>query len=295
MNKQLPLILCLIAFSNCLFGQTDTLQLKELMDDGQYELAQELAERLLGDSPNSPELNTLYGMVLLQRVDDVSMFRKLGMARRGREALERAIEIDPTFTLAYKELSDYYYYAPAIAGGDKEEAARLLESIREFDPSYYYLYAAGRAMDEGGNMRAAELFESALRERPNWSEAFLQLGIAQRRLQNYEEAKGSLEQAYSLDPSQLMAYFHIGLIGLSSANHIAESIDAFKTYIRLGESDNARFIDQAYWRLGMLHELSNDLESARASYAASISLNPDLEEARSALEQLERNMGNFSN
>jgi tetratricopeptide (TPR) repeat protein len=286
--RKISLICCSIflIFASQGQAQGEFSAIRNLFDSGEFALAESRIENALMQKPQNAELHLLYGMTLLQRVGEVSVFRKLGVARRGREALNRAIELDPLLTEARKELSDDYYYAPAIAGGDKARAAVLIEEIESYDEFFYLMTISSRELDEGAASAAKEHLERAIELSPRSKEAHLQLGIALRELENYDDAILAFREALSIDDRFALARFHIGLIGLLSESHITESIQAFQEYIERVSSSEGPFLDQAYYRLGSLLEKNNQPQKASENYHLSLSINPAYEPAQRALEKL---------
>ncbi len=264
-------------------------EIRDLLDRSELETAESMLENLLQDNADSAELLLLQGMVFLQRVDEVSLIRKLGYSRRGRQALEQALLLDPNLVEAKKELSDYYYYAPAIAGGDQAFAAQLIAEIEPLDEVYYLLARGGREMESGKLSAARETFLEALRLDPMSFDVLVELGVTHRRLQEYTESRAVLSRAMVIQPDFVLGYFHLGLIGVASREAPLQAIEQFRKYIELGGLQ-APLRDQAWYRIGMLYEMANDKESARFSYNSSLQVNPEFEPAQSALRELERGL-----
>jgi tetratricopeptide (TPR) repeat protein len=53
-----------------------------------------------------------------------------------KSSLETAIRLDPDNTNAYVGLAGWYFFVPAIFGGDKEEGFRLINKAIELEPDY---------------------------------------------------------------------------------------------------------------------------------------------------------------
>jgi TolB-like protein/Flp pilus assembly protein TadD len=162
--------------------------------------------------------------------------------------LERAVELDPGFALAFSELSKVHSFLihfgldPSV---EREEAAkRAAERALALDPeapqvrldTAYYYYTAhkdySRALEE---LRLAErglpeepdiLFLKALifRRQGRWEDALApmrkavqlnprdsrtpqELGVTHWHLRQYEEAERGHEQAITLEPNQIYAYY----------------------------------------------------------------------------------------
>jgi len=141
--------LCLLAaVTKVAAGQSDPDQIRQLVDGQRYAEAEQRLESALETNPDDPQLLLLQGITLLQRTGEVSLLKKMGYSRRGRQALERAVALDPALIEAWKELSDFYYYAPAIAGGSRSKSLEMLETVRALDEAYYLQVQASRQADQ---------------------------------------------------------------------------------------------------------------------------------------------------
>lgn len=63
-----------------------------------------------------------------------SVFRQLGLARKCRTALEKAVELAPDDIEFRRGLAEFYEKAPGIAGGGHGKALAQAEAIRQLDP-----------------------------------------------------------------------------------------------------------------------------------------------------------------
>jgi len=120
--------------------------------------------------------------------------------------LKRAIELDPTFAMAYAQLSAVYAntgqstLAPAYSRRAFELRERVSERERFFISWRYYRDAA-QAWD-----KALELARSWTAAYPRESFAFNSLGIALVRLGQFEQSVSPFRQAIALDPQFVPPY-----------------------------------------------------------------------------------------
>lgn len=287
-----PLILTMLALQVLLFHSPGAAQgalfadAEEMLARAQFEQVIAQAEALLSENPDDARLHYILGKALIESVDEVSVFRKLAHARRGRESLEKAILLDPLQVEARKELADYYFYAPAIAGGSKSRSARFLEQIREIDPYRYYLYRGDYQLNEGEWQLAKESYALAQQLQPRESLPLLQLGVVNRQLQLYEEASAALQQALQVNAGESMAYFYLGLVGLADGRFAAAGVEALERYIEDVSSADGRYLDQAHFRLGQLWQQLGEEAKAATHFRRAIELRPGYEAAIEALNLL---------
>jgi non-specific serine/threonine protein kinase len=124
------------------------------------------------------------------------------------EMLEKAVELDPSFTLAYAWLAvvdfilyDNIYWDPTPERLEKGKSA--LEKATQLDPDLpevHYAqakYYVDIAKDHG---KAVINYLKALEGRPNDSEINREIGESYRRLGEWDKAKQYLLKSYELDP-----------------------------------------------------------------------------------------------
>jgi len=114
--------------------------------------------------------------------------------------LERAIELDPDFAMAYAFLSSVYAntYQSALAPAQATRAFQLRDRVSErerFFISWRYYRDAAQAWD-----KALDLAKSWTATYPRESSAFNSLGVAYIRLGQFEESVTAFREAIRLDP-----------------------------------------------------------------------------------------------
>ncbi len=98
----------------------------------EYHEARELLEQVVAETPSSEAYHWLgksYGHLAKQAYP----FKAMELARKTREALERAVELDGRNRAAVKDLKEFYQQAPAIVGGSQKRAARLQKQLATMD------------------------------------------------------------------------------------------------------------------------------------------------------------------
>jgi TolB-like protein/Flp pilus assembly protein TadD len=119
---------------------------------------------------------------------------------------EQAIKLDPTFALAFADLSTveswiYHSFDPITAWREKarlnaDEALRLQPDLPEGHLALGFSYYYGDRDYE----RALAEFEIAKRDLPNEAQAYLAIGAIQRRQGKWAESTANLEKTAALDP-----------------------------------------------------------------------------------------------
>lgn len=130
------------------------------------------AERGAAADPRSSEMHRLLG-TLCGQVIPASVLAGLKYGRCAMDEISKAVQLDPNSALNYVSRGVGNYYLPAAFGGGVELAIQDFRKAIELDPKS--------------------------------AEAFLWMGIAQRKANQNSEARRSLEKAISLNPSRSWA------------------------------------------------------------------------------------------
>lgn len=176
-----------------------------------------------------------------------------------RRRLERAIEIDPKFALAYARLSYIHY---------REWASRW-------------------SQDPEALNRALELAQRAVALDDSLPEAHERLGFIYLFKRRHEEAIAELERAIALDPNFAGGHARLGQI-LSMADRPKEAIPLAKEARRLNPHDYHvwyRFV------LGRTHYLTGRYEEAIASLKKSVARAPNFVPAHRYLAAIYGELG----
>ena len=138
----------------------------------------------------------------------------------------RAVELDPSFAMAYSGISYYYSVLNEVGlGADNARKAydlrgKVSERERLFIEVNYYLVATGE-LEEGA--KSAEQWQQAY---PRDKNAFMTMGCISLCLGNWEKASAAFQKALTLEPMGVAAdYLNLGLtyVGLNRP-HEAEVV-----------------------------------------------------------------------
>lgn len=148
----------------------------ELKDRSQARAAAEAgieaAQKAVALAPGNAEYHRLLG-TLCGQVIPASPLLALRYGKCAQESVNKAVELDPKSALAYLARGVGNYYLPPQFGGGVDVA------IRDF--------------------------EKAIEMKPQLAEAWMWLGIAQRKAGRLAEARKALEKAVELNPNRVWA------------------------------------------------------------------------------------------
>ncbi len=128
-------------------------------------------EKAIALNPNNADYYRVLGTVCGQVIPANPIMGALTYGRRAKDALDKAIEMDPKSPRAFLAHGVGYYYLPTNFGGGPENAMRD--------------------------------FRQALALDPKSAEAYLWIGIAQRKLKKNTEAREAFMKSLQLDPGRI--------------------------------------------------------------------------------------------
>jgi tetratricopeptide (TPR) repeat protein len=147
--------------------------------------------------PNNPVYLGVYGGTSLQLA---ARTNSLSAARKGREAMEKALTIDPDYLKAREGLFQFYERAPWPIGSSAKARAQL-EQIRQRDPDLATVLGVVSKTNAKDYASAFEMCEEILAKNPDNYTALYHYGrTASISGQNLERGLASLQRCLILEP-----------------------------------------------------------------------------------------------
>ena len=147
----------------------------ELKDKAGAEHAAEagvhMAERAIALQPKNAEYYRVLGTLCGQAIPAVSMLNALSYGKRAKEAINKAMELDPKSARVHQAEGVGNYYLPQALGGGPELAEKDFRKAIELDPKS--------------------------------ADSYLWLGLTLRKLHRNGEARQALQKAVDLDPQRI--------------------------------------------------------------------------------------------
>jgi len=206
---------------------------------------------------------------------------------QAREMLEKAIDLDPSFSLAMSHLSRTYAMAYANRWSDSpqrslEQAVALGQRAIELDDSnphaYFAVGAAAFWSKRLGEALAAA--ERCIAIDPNFAEGYGILAVTLIYMGRPREALDALEKGMRLDPHYRDIYLHLLAQAHFHLRQYEQAADALRRrLVRKPDSDISRaLLASTYGHLGRLDE-------SRAEWSRVLEINPaySLEDRRKVL------------
>lgn len=231
--------------------------------DGQAKKAQETLEKLFKLRQDQANDYYLFGRVLSERVNEVSVFKKLSYAGRIREAFEQALALDPMHVKAMLALVVYHISAPGIAGGDRDVAVELSERLKTVNPTAGLRAEMLLLFADEKDQQAYEKAEQLLAMKPGDVSTLFYLTVQEMNQKNYAEAVKLIEQAREADDldqlQQLRGlWYQLGKAASESGMWLEEGKAALERYLSLHNYHAIPPKAWAYFRLAQVYQHLDD-------------------------------------
>jgi len=225
-RRRLALASLALSFSSAAFSQTDKLpaifqsdglkQVESSIDpvkshnpDALYYLSKikealhktdeavDLAETAVRLDHNQAKYHLQLAQVLSDKINHVSILKKISLAARIHSEFETAVKLEPENTKCLLGLMMFYQSAPSMVGGNKEKAQRIARQISAIDESMGYLAQAKLASAGNHKNEVEDLYWSAFKANPGNVDTVLALAsyYASSAQKRYDSAENYAEQA----------------------------------------------------------------------------------------------------
>jgi tetratricopeptide (TPR) repeat protein len=328
------LFLCLFTLSACHSGvddarhkhESDTTQMRlaalnqQIEDDGDNaELYNRRAKCYLGDHEFDKALKDVNRAISMDAkktafyitLSDVYLL--MGQPQNSRDALTKAIEINPQEKEALLKLAKLYlivkdykncyvtvkqlldidngnsgaYFTRAVGlleqGDTIHAVADLMQAVDKNQEFYDAYVQLGELYSIKKDPMAAQYLQNALNVRPQSKEALYLLGLFYQENGQYDKAISTYQSLAKVDSAFREAPYNIGYINLVYLKDFRQAIAGFTESIR---KDPGYF--QAYFNRGYAYELSGDYKNAYDDYQKSLKIKVNYDKAIDGLNRLDK-------
>jgi tetratricopeptide (TPR) repeat protein/TolB-like protein len=170
-----------------------------------------------------------------------------------QQSLEKAVELDPQFALAFLYLSETYYELGNRAAGIEAIKNAKTHSEKATEKERLYIEAQYASRIERDSKKRVRILEKLINEYPKEKDAHFELGMFYHGRGELKEALEEFQMALSLDPNMGAS---LNMLGYSYADlsEYEKAIKAFERYAVV-MPDDANPLDsmgEQYFRMGNL-------------------------------------------
>jgi len=160
---------------------------------------------------------------------------------RSKDAVDRALELDPDLPETQEALA-FYYYRGFL---DYEQATEILESIRRARPNYKLVLLGYIQRRQGEWEKSLETLEREFRLDPRSSDLAHQIGISYMCLRRFREAEEWFDRAITIDPNRIYSQLAKARIPFLERGNTQE------TRALLGTFPHSQITEVTWFNIGM--------------------------------------------
>ncbi len=246
-------------------------------------------------APKSSAHQLVLGQAYLSHARANLGIGSIGKVKKGRAAVERAIELDPDNLEARHTLMQFLLQAPGFAGGSRKEALAQAREIGRRDRRRGLLARAEIAVATDDADELSDVLDDSapLLGAPADSGAALMgaLLAAAGALKEDGVREDLTERIYAAHSGHPIAMYHRARLWVIERERLEEAERLLVRYLhapewRAGYASRAG----AQWRLGQLYERQEKGMQAREQYRLAASLDPRLKQGSRSAKRLEREL-----
>lgn len=215
-----------------------------------------------------------------------NVFKQAMLARKTKDAFEKAVQLDPKYVEPRLSLIDYYLIAPGVLGGSVDKAKEQAAALRAFDPLAGHRGMAKIYLHQEQPAMVRNEMVTAVREMPASAVAHYYLGNAYFSEKNYPAALHEYEMSVKLDPAYARAWFRLGVTAGTSGTALPRGEEMLKKYVARTPDEDDPSLASALYYLGMVYEKQGRKADAKQSYLAAQKLVPQAKDIAEALKRV---------
>lgn len=251
--------------------------------------AVERFERAIALNDRVGEYQLRLGLALGQQAFSANPVRQALIARRVKQAFERAVELDPSLVEAREGLLFFYAFAPGVMGGSPEKAREQQRELLRRDPMRGQMATATLAWRDKDTTATERALRAAMAVAPDSAAPAVTLAQRQAAWGRTAAAFATLDAFLARHPQDIAARAQYGRLAGSTGQQLAKA----ERYLRELTALPAWEVTQlrpsqatVHYRLGVVLAKAGRRAEARAAHQAALAIDPGLKAAREALDAL---------
>lgn len=260
-----------------------------------WDSAIDLAEDYIDQNPKSSLAHYYLAKGIRIKMQSVSRVRAMFSLDDYKEALEKAISLDPKNLDAREEQIGFYLFSPSIAGGDKEVAKQKIIELKSID-SISGLEQEVKLESINKNLvRVESLYEELIDKSPKQLKNYIELAQVKIELKKYKSAEDLLLKLIEKGSTQFTHHAQYQRarwrILANQENELAISL--LDEYQIASEKNKDKLVTYLplyaiYWRKGLAYENLGNTKKAIEYLNKSLAKNDDFEPAKSDFKRLRK-------
>lgn len=144
-------------------------------------------------------------------------------------------------------------------------------------------------MEKGETQKIEHLAQELIKNNPDQAiDIEMQIGFLYQQKKQFDNAFSAFESVVKRHPDCYPALYQIGRTAVFSGTNLERGIECLKQYLQHEPAENQPTWANAHFRLGAIYELKEDKAAAQTAYEAALKLDPSYDDAKKALEKLNK-------
>ncbi len=261
------------------------MEAQTLMKAENYKQAAKIITKAQKNGEDTIDMSLLLTNAYAARINQVGKLKQLGLAKKIKASTEHSLKLDPKNIGALEGLIQFHIQAPGIAGGDKDEARKLIARMIELKPVRGHVIMATMSAKEEKFAEAEVHINKALAIDPTNSQTLLVKGSGLGQRQKYAEAIGVFETCLEHEPDNQDCRYLIGKTAQVGKVEYEKGKAAFEEFIKIGH-ENKTYMAFTHYRLGKIFAQIDDPDTAKTHYRKAVDI-AGLKQAKKALAAMQ--------
>lgn len=225
--------------------------------------------------PDNSDFHLWLGRAYGGRAETANRFAALTLAVKVRDALQKAVQLDPHNVAAYSALGDYYVQAPGFLGGGLDRAQSLAARLQAIQPSHAHALLAKIAESRKNYARSEIEWKKAIQTSPQPAEAWMELASFYRRRERFDDMIKAAETGASIEKDHGSPLVYGAQILIRANRNLPEAEKWLREYLDspAKSEDAPAFVVHAELAKLLRHE--GKIDEARQEIALARTLAPD--------------------
>lgn len=247
-------------------------------------------ERAIEKEPRNGLYHLWLGNAVGQQAQSASVVRQPFMARRIKAEFERAVELDPNLIDARDGLIQFHLMAPAVMGGDRNEARNQQREIARRNAMRGHVAAANIAWRDRDTVSTERELRAAIAAAPDSLTPIASLASRLVTWKRGAEAFALWDAELRRRPQSIPARYQYGRLAAITGENLPAAEAHLRAILAIAEWPADQWSPgkaAAHARLGDVLRRQGKRDDARAAYNQALALDPNSQLAKDGLRALE--------
>lgn len=273
------------------YHKVDYIKASVAFSQNDLDKAEEYLQSAIKKYPHAETYNLAGGIYGMQ-AGAVSIFSKLGYAKKSKKYLQLAHEAEPTNVGYISGLIQFNIQAPGLAGGDIDAVEPLLKQLEKLDKKQAVQLRSQFLVEEEDEEAAYKYISQEIDSNPEvldywFYRAFLsiQMDEASKAFNDFTYIIENKPDNWELDNTWANALYHRGKLSSVEKINLEIGKESYVEYIAMKVIKGTPDKSWATYRLGLIYQHLNQDDLAEKSFNKAMMMNPE-KELKSRLEKL---------